>query len=162
MKISLMLFVFISFYVNGIAQEPEIKYYDPNADAIKEISDAVVKAKSNNKNVLLQIGGNWCKWCRLYDRWTHANPKLDSLIKADYEVVHVNYSPENKNPELMKKLAYPQRFGFPVIVILDANGNRIHTQNTAYLEEGEGYSEKKVEEFLKNWSADALMDKNYK
>ena len=162
MKKYLILFAFISYSINILAQETEFKYYDPAADAVKEVNDAIAKAKSSNKNVLLQIGGNWCKWCRLYDRWSHSTPLVDSLIKADFVVVHVNFSPENKNPELMKKLGYPQRFGFPVIVILDKDGNRIHTQNTAYLEEGDGYSEKKVEEFLKNWNAEALSEKNYK
>jgi thioredoxin-related protein len=144
------------------AQTTELKYYDPNADAIKDVNLAVNKASESNKHVLLQIGGNWCKWCRLYDKWSHETTKIDSLIKADYVVVHVNFSPENKNSELMKKLEYPQRFGFPVIVILDKKGNRIHTQNTGYLEEGEGYSEKKVEEFLKSWNVNAFNEINYK
>ena len=138
MKKYLILFAFISYSINILAQETEFKYYDPAADAVKEVNDAIAKAKSSNKNVLLQIGGNWCKWCRLYDRWSHSTPLVDSLIKADFVVVHVNFSPENKNPELMKKLGYPQRFGFPVIVILE------------------------VEEFLKNWNAEALSEKNYK
>jgi len=148
------------FVIN--AQTTELKYYDPNADAMKEVNEAVSRANESNKHVLLQIGGNWCKWCRLYDKWSHGTPIIDSLIKADYVVVHVNFSPENKNPELMKKLEYPQRFGFPVIVILDKKGNRIHTQNSGYLEEGEGYNEKKVEEFLKSWNVNAFNEINYK
>ena len=62
----------------------------------------------------------------------------------------VNYSKENKNLAEMKKLEFPQRFGFPVFVILDSNGKRIHTQNSSYLEEGDGYSKKKVIDFLTN------------
>ena len=34
----------------------------------------------------------------------------------------INYSKENKNPETMALLEYPQRFGFPVLVVLDAAG----------------------------------------
>lgn len=162
MKKLLLFFALLSPIAVVNAQTTELKFYDPNADAMKEVNDAVIRANESNKHVLLQIGGNWCKWCRLYDTWSHNTPKIDSLIKADYVVVHVNFSPENKNPELMKKLEYPQRFGFPVIVILDKKGNRIHTQNTGYLEEGEGYSEKKVEEFLKSWNVNAFNEINYK
>ncbi|MDX5442362.1 MAG: thioredoxin family protein, partial [Hymenobacteraceae bacterium] len=63
---------------------------------------------------------------------------------------------------VLEKLAYPQRFGFPVFVVLNSNGERIHTQNSAYLEEGQGYSKKKVLEFLGQWSPDALQPKRYK
>jgi len=77
-------------------------------------------------------------------------------------VVKVNYSPESKNEELLAKLDFPQRFGFPVFVILDAKGDRIHTQNTAFLEEDGSYSKKKVMQFFKQWSPAALDPDNYK
>ena len=156
-----LLLICLSTAIYCHAQNTELKYYDPTADASKDIELALLKASSDNKNVLLQIGGNWCKWCRLYDKWSHATPQIDSLINVNYIVVHVNFSPENKNPKLMNRLGYPQRFGFPVIVILDSKGARIHTQNTSYLEENDGYSEKKVAEFLSQWSTKALSGENY-
>lgn len=62
---------------------------------------------------------------------------------------------------IKKQSEYPQRFGFPVFVILDSVGKRIHTQNSAYLEEGEGYSKKKVLDFLTNWSPEVLNPNLY-
>ena len=80
----------------------------------------------------------------------------------NYIWIMVNYSKENKNLAELKKLDYPQRFGFPVFVILDSSGKRIHTQNSSYLEEGEGYSKKKVLDFLTQWTPDALNPEHYK
>jgi hypothetical protein len=74
----------------------------------------------------------------------------------------VNYSKENKNPDILADLGYPQRFGFPVLVILDGNGNRLHTQNSAYLEQEKAYSMETVIEFLKQWTPAALDPENYK
>ncbi|HSI90563.1 MAG TPA: hypothetical protein VK927_05565, partial [Adhaeribacter sp.] len=62
---------------------------------------------------------------------------------------------------LLKELDYPQRFGFPVFVVLNEKGQRLHTQNSAYLEEDKGYSRKKVLEFLQQWSKPALDPANY-
>jgi hypothetical protein len=76
-------------------------------------------------------------------------------------VVPVNYSKENKNEKVLEKLGFPQRFGFPVFVILDAKGNRIHTQNSAYLEADGGYNKEKVLGFFKQWSPAALDPKTY-
>jgi hypothetical protein len=62
----------------------------------------------------------------------------------------------------LKDLGFPQRFGFPVFVILGADGNRLHTQNSAYLEEGKGHSVEKIKEFLEAWTVKALDPTNYK
>ena len=156
-------FIFV-LMISGpiLAQDSLFTVYNPKADAIMDLNMAVKKANAEGKHVMVQLGGNWCKWCRMFYNWSHENKTIDSLLTADFIVLHSNYSKENKNPELMKRLDYPQRFGFPVFIIVDGNGNRLHTQNTGYLEEGEGYSEKKVAEFLKQWNKEALKAENYK
>jgi thiol:disulfide interchange protein len=162
MKNILLTAVIFVFSYTASAQDSLFTVYNPQANAIGELNDAVKRASAEGKHVMIQLGGNWCKWCRLFYKWSHENKTIDSLLAADYVVLHSNFSKENRNPELMKRLDYPQRFGFPVFVIVDGNGNRLHTQNTGYLEEGEGYSEKKVAEFLKQWSPGALKPENYK
>ena len=82
-------------------------------------------------------------------------------MENNFIVYHVNYSRENMNEDVLTSLGFPQRFGFPVFVILDSNGNRLHTQNSAYLEEEGGHSTGKVLEFLKHWSPAALDPKQY-
>jgi thioredoxin-related protein len=143
-------------------KEPEAHIYDPKADAFADIHNAVSVAAKEHKHVLLQIGGNWCVWCRRFNALVTTDPTLKGIIDSNYVVLHVNYSPENKNMKVLESLAYPQRFGFPVFVVLDGKGNRIHTQNSGYLEEGPGHSKKKVEEFLRQWSPTALDPANYK
>jgi thioredoxin-related protein len=155
----IILLLTISGYVKS--QETAFNVYNPTADAVADVNSAVSKANSENKHVFLMIGGNWCRWCKMFHNWSTSNKTIDSLFKADYVLVHVNFSKENKNPEVMKRLDYPQRFGFPVFVILDGSGNRLHTQNTGYLEDGEGYSEKKVAEFLTQWNRHSLQPENY-
>lgn len=135
--------------------------YNPQADAQQAINNAVAKARKEGKHVLLQLGGNWCIWCIRFNSLTTADSTLSRLLRQNYEVVHVNYSPENKNEATLAQLGYPQRFGFPVFVVLDEKGNRIHRQNSAYLEEGKGHSPKLVAEFLKQWSPTATNPKTY-
>ena len=62
----------------------------------------------------------------------------------------------DKTAAMMKRLGNPARFGFPVFVVLDERGNVLHTQDSSFLEEGNGYSEKKVLRFLKNWTPKAV------
>ena len=148
--------------VTCLAQKQDsFKVYDPKANAQLEINKAVARAAKEHKHVFLQIGGNWCKWCKYFNHLVTTNDSLNKLLTDNYVVLHVNYSPENKNEKVLAKLGYPQRFGFPVFVVLDAKGNRLHTQNSGYLEEGQGHSPKRVAEFLKQWSPGALEPKNY-
>jgi thioredoxin-related protein len=131
--------------------------YKPDADAKKDIKAAVKTAGKENKHVLIQAGGNWCKWCLEFARFAKEDREIDSLIKKSFVWYHLNYNKEQKNEDLFKKYRNPQRFGYPVFIILDKKGNLLHTQNSEYLEDGgKSYDKRKVLSFLKMWTPEAL------
>jgi len=156
-KFLLLLLVSCSF----LAQAQVEEIYNPKADARAEIDSAVNIAKLEGKHVLLQIGGNWCVWCRRFHQFVADDADISQYVKDNFVKVMVNYSPENRNEELLKSLEFPQRFGFPVFVVLDTNGHRIHTQNSAYLEAGGSYDKQKVLEFFKHWAPAAVKPESY-
>ena len=159
-KLIVIAFCLIAYVSH--AQTEVNKLYHPNADAAKDIAAAVKKAKAENKYVLLQGGGNWCGWCIEFARFCKADPKIDSVINASFVWYHLNDSKENKNEKVFAKYNYPQRFGYPVFIILDGNGKRIHTQNSEYLENGKkSYDQRKVQAFLEMWSPRALNPEMY-
>jgi len=154
--------VLLLFVLGSKAQTTDTKIYDPSANAETDIAAAVKKAKAENKHVLLQAGGNWCSWCIEFNKFTQTNGSIDSLLNKCFVVYHLNYSKENENKAVFAKYGYPQRFGFPVFIILDENGNRLHTQNSEYLEQGRSYNKQKVFEFLLQWTPQALDASLYK
>jgi uncharacterized protein YyaL (SSP411 family) len=160
MKQLLFIGVLLALLSPLTAQDPP-RPYDPNANAKEEITKAIAQAQLENKHVLLQIGGNWCPWCLKIAKFFNEDQAVDSLLKANFVVVKVNYSKENRNEQLLEELEFPQRFGFPVLVILDQKGNRIHTQNSGYLEQDKGYNQEEILRFLKHWSVAALDPKSY-
>ena len=154
-----LLFCVLIFSIAVNAQE---KLYNPGADATADIAAATRKAAAENKFVLLQGGGNWCSWCIEFARFCKADKQIDSLINSSFIWYHLNYSKENKNKDVFVKYGYPQRFGFPVFIILNARGERIHTQNSEYLEDGKkSYSKEKVMNFLQMWTPAALDSSQY-
>jgi thioredoxin-related protein len=155
-KITLLLSCLLIFAAGFAQTTSQPKLYDPAANAKEDIAAAVKKAAASGKHVFLQMGGNWCGWCIAFDKLVKSNDTLKNYLAGNYEVVHVNYSQENKNEAVFASLDHPERFGFPVFVILDSKGQRIHTQNSEYLEEGKGHSSKKVLQFFKHWSPSAL------
>jgi thiol:disulfide interchange protein len=145
----------------GIAQQTE-KLYDPAADATAELDAAIARAGSESKHVLVQVGGNWCSWCLKLDALMKREARIDSLLAADYVFVRVNYSKENHNTEVLERLAWPQRFGFPVLIVLDGSGDRLHTQDSGLLEKDGGHDPEQVERFLRLWAPESVSAESYR
>jgi thioredoxin-related protein len=159
------LFAIALFVSTAIFSQDMKKFnlYKPAENAEQKIADAVKQAKKENKHVFVQIGGNWCIWCARFNDFVTTDSTIDSLMKSDYVVYHMNYSPENKNLKALAKYGYPQRFGYPVFLIIDGSGKLLHIQNSAYLEDGKkSYNRNNVIGFFKDWRRAALEPSQYK
>lgn len=130
--------------------------YDPSLDGMKQIEEAVAQAKKEGKHVLCQVGGNWCSWCLLFADYAKKDSVVSQIIEKNYVYIHVNYSNANKNIEAMKYLGNPERYGFPVLVVIDESGKPLHIQETGSLEEGKWYKTNLVSEFLLKWTHEAV------
>lgn len=139
----------VIFAANSLAAEHEEKF-DPKRDAVKDIHDAVVKAKLTGKRVLLDVGGEWCIWCHRLDTLFATHPDLNSFLHGNFVVVKVNYSNENKNEKLLSR--YPKIPGYPHLFVLDNDGGLLCSKDTGELESGKGHDPAKVMAFLKRWA----------
>jgi thioredoxin-related protein len=153
----IILALLLSF--TGVNAQEAKKLYDPTLDGMKQIKTAVAMAAKEGKHVLIQYGGNWCSWCIKFDAFCKADTAITKVIAANYVPVKLNYDPTNKNDEANAYLGNPTRFGFPVFIILDANGKVIHIQDSSLLEEGSGYSKQKVTGFFSQWTPAAIIPK---
>ncbi len=112
--------------------------YDEQADATKEIEQALAKAKKENRRVLIQWGANWCGWCyRLHDVMKD-NAEIRRKLMYEYDVVLVDIGKLDKNEELIEKYhAELKTEGVPYLTVLDGDGNVVTNQETASLESKE-------------------------
>lgn len=142
------------------AQSNLKKVYDESLDPITQIDQALVKAGKEGKHVICQVGGNWCRWCLMFAEFITTDEDIKALIDKNFEYIHVNYDPRKPKDEtalkMLERLGNPERFGFPVLVVLDSKGNVIHTQDSSFLEEGNGYDKNKVMRFFSNWTPEAV------
>lgn len=145
-----LFFLLLLLSVQAVAND-STKLYNPRANAEKDVAQLLVKAKGENKRLLLQIGGNWCLMCYRLNAVLQKDSVLKKALNDNYISYHLNYSPENKNSAYLAKLGQPQRYGFPVLVVLDGDGTPLHTQNMALLLKGNGYDYEKLKTFLYRW-----------
>lgn len=156
------LFLFMLICSGSFSQDMKnFKLYKPGENAEKAIQAKLLQADAEGKHVFIQVGGNWCVWCARFHEFATRDRGVDSLLKKYYVVYHLNSSKEDRNEKILARFGFPQRFGYPVFLILDGKGNLVHTQNSVYLEEGSGYSREKVMEFLNHWSPAALDPARY-
>jgi Thioredoxin-like len=124
--------------------------YDPRRDPGKDLLMAVAQAKAGNKRILLEVGGDWCVWCRVLDKFFADRADLRDLRDQNFVLMKVNMSALNENYAFLSQ--YPSIPGYPWIFVLDANGKLVQSQNTDPLEDGaRGYSGKAIKEFLTTW-----------
>ena len=108
--------------------------YNEKADAKELISAALVKAKKENRRVLVQWGFDTCSWCQLLHR-EFAGGKLAQKLMYEYDVVYVDAPHNAGNMAVAKGYgAELDKHGYPYLTILDASGKVLANQETGSLE----------------------------
>jgi thiol:disulfide interchange protein len=129
----------------------EMGRYDPARDAANDIRLAIAEARQGGKRILLDIGGEWCIWCRRLDTFFIKNSDAADLLRKNFIVVKVNVSKENENEKVLS--SYPPVAGYPHLFVLDADGTLLRSQDTGALESGKFHDHDKVVAFLERWRA---------
>ena len=124
--------------------------YPANADANKEIEEALKNAANQHKLVMLIFGGNWCYDCHVLDRALHEG-EAGEIMKVSYLLVHVDIGEADKNPDLVKKYKIPLDKGVPAVAILEPNGDLIYGSIVGEFEAARRMIKKDLIAFLKYW-----------
>jgi thiol:disulfide interchange protein len=132
------------------AAAPAADTFDPKADPVKDLAAAVVRARTTNRRIILDVGGEWCSWCHILDRFIAGHAELGAAIARDFVWLKINFSPENENTAFLAK--YPRIEGYPHLYVLGQDGELLHSQNTADLELGSSYDLAKMQTFFATWA----------
>jgi len=124
--------------------------YDDQRDPFKDAAAALALAKETNRQVLIEIGGNWCTWCHKMDNFLAKNPEVFQALHSQYVLLKINVSDSNENNDFMKSL--PPVLGYPHMYISTAQGKMILSKDTAELLAGNDYSKEHWLNFLTQWS----------
>lgn len=118
---------------------------NPNADGRK----ALKLAEETQRKVLIEVGGDWCSWCHVLDRFIKEHPDVEKRLHEIFVVLKVNISDANDNADFMR--VFPPVKGYPHMYITDSSGNVLHSQDTAEFRENKKYSERQLMVFFERW-----------
>lgn len=125
--------------------------YDASIDGSVQLDEALANAREAGKNLLVQVGGDWCTWCLKITQFIQDDPELDSIVQQNYIWAHLYYGKDNHNETAMARLGNPIGHGFPFFVVVSPEGVVLHQQETSSLESGETYNREALKQFLQAW-----------
>ena len=125
--------------------------FEPSRDAVADVQQALSLAQAQRKLVFVDVGGEWCSWCHIFDRFVASHPEVKKTLEERYIVVKVNYSPQNRNEKLLSR--WPKAKGYPHFYVLDGSGRVLESQAAGELEAGKDYDAAKVLAFLRRQQA---------
>ena len=158
-RILLMVLTALLLGVSPLAAQGLKRVYNEQADAALQVDSALTVARDAGKLVVCQVGGNWCPWCLKFADFITSDNEIAQLVEKNFVYIHVNYARGTKDEatlQVMRRLGNPQRFGFPVLVVLRPDGSVAHIQDSSFLEQDKSYDRNKVLRFFKCWTPAAM------
>lgn len=128
-----------------------VAHYDKQQEPAKDLAATLERAKAENKRVLIQVGGEWCIWCKRMSEYMKQNESVHALLDESYLVMKLTY-PGNNAEAFLKD--YPKPDAYPFLYVVEQDGTLLHAQPTGVLEEDSSYSEAVFIDFLKEWQAE--------
>ena len=144
---ALVLSIFLSAFACA-----DVPVYDESADAAVLVAQALGKAKTDNKQLLIVFGANWCGDCKMLDG-EFKKPALKALLDAHYVIVKVDVSRFNKNLDVVKPYGDVIKKGIPSIVIATPANQLVYATNGGELADARKMGEAGVAAFFQKLAA---------
>lgn len=135
------------------------KVYDDKRDPFKDAQAAIMLAQQTQRNVLIEIGGNWCTWCHKMDAFLEKNPNIYQALHNNYVLLKINVSDTNENEAFMKSL--PPVQGYPHMYVSTNTGQMLLSKDTAELLDDLEYSAEYWLSFLEKWQVKNNKDNTH-
>lgn len=125
------------------------------ANAQRDISEALIRAKRDNRRVLIHWGANWSEACQRLHRTMTTDMNLQRLLQYEYELVLVDVGKRERNLDIA--LSYgvaPQASGVPWLTMLNGDAEQIVNLHAERFADGRGgFDAAKLAEFLRGYQA---------
>ena len=123
--------------------------YDPARDPFADGRAALKLARETNRRVIIEVGGDWCSWCHVLNKFLAENHKIREQLHQHFVILKVNVSDANDNAEFMA--GFPKPLGYPHMYITESDGRIIYSKDTAELLENSRYSTQRFQQFIDKW-----------
>jgi uncharacterized protein YyaL (SSP411 family) len=107
----LMAFLLLPF-TRGLTENRDINW-QPWSDSV------FLRAKSEGRFVLLDLGTVWCHWCHVMEEVTYRDPNVIDLLDRRYLAIRVD---ADARPDLSNRY---EDYGWPATIVFNSDGSEI-------------------------------------
>jgi thiol:disulfide interchange protein len=124
--------------------------YDKTRDPAADLAAAIPQAQREHKRILLEVGGEWCVYCRLLNKVVHEDERLVKRLADDFIVLKVNFSDDVKNETFLAR--YPSIPSYPHLFVLETDGTFLLSETPDSFMDKDKYVADKILAFLEKWA----------
>jgi len=124
--------------------------YDETRDPAADLAAAIPQAQKESKRILLEVGGEWCVYCRILNKVIHEDERLMKRLDDGFIVVKVNFSDDVKNEAFLSR--YPAIPSYPHLFVLETDGTFLLSQTPDDFMDKDRYVPDKILAFLEKWA----------
>jgi thiol-disulfide isomerase/thioredoxin len=126
--------------------------FDEAANADAQVNAAFARAKRSGKDVLIDLGGNWCADCRILSGLME-RPELHAFLASHYEMVTVDVGRFNKNLQIPARFGITTRLeGVPAILIATPDGKLVNAGRVSAIEDARHMTPQALADWLAQWT----------
>lgn len=148
MFLTLAVLAGVAWAAGGSSKLPPAGY-DESRDPAADLQAAVAQAQRENKRILLEVGGEWCIYCRILNKVIHDDERLTQRLRDGFVVVKVNFSDRVKNEAFLSR--YPQIPSYPHLFLLESDGTLLLSQTPDDFMKDDKYVPDLILAFLEKW-----------
>jgi len=126
--------------------------FNESANANADVDAAFARARKSGKEVMIDLGGNWCADCRILSGLMEL-PELHAFLAAHYEMVTVDVGRFNRNLQIPARFGITDRLqGVPAFLIATPDGKLVNAGHVSAIEDARHMSPQALADWLAQWT----------
>lgn len=133
------------------AEDDGPRPFDETRDAMSDVDAALARANTEDKNVLLVLGANWCHDSRGFAKKL-ADPQIEPIVEANYVVAFVDVGHRDRNLDVAKRFGVADLIGTPTLLILSGEGALLNADSVHDWRDAASRTIKETADYLERWA----------
>lgn len=125
--------------------------YQPSRNARQDIAAALGAASRDSKNVLIDLGADWCPDCVVLSQ-LYRSPSVAPFLNSHYHLVTVYVGHWDANVDVSDHYHHAIDNGIPALVVLDPQGHIVTTTADGSFADARTMTPDELLTFLQRWA----------
>ncbi len=130
--VTLVIGILAAGHVRAAETDPDGRLYQPSADPLGDVQQALNSAGEGGRLALVVLGANWCHDSRALAARLHRSPLAD-VIEEHYELVFVDVGYLDKGREVVQQFGVAHFYATPTVLIINPSTRQLINEQDRHI-----------------------------